>query len=620
MSKPIFLFLLLYLLSFQGISQVAVNTSGETADSSAILDIKSKEKGLLIPRMTTNEISFIQNPANGLIIYNTDEECLYIYVEGTGKWKEVALDTGEITPFSCGDSFLDDRDNKEYATVKIGTQCWMQEPLDVGVKINHTQDPSDNDTIEKYCVGNNTSNCDTYGALYQWSEMMLYGATEGSQGICPSGWHIPSDEDWKKLEGFVDTQYGVGDPEWDLTGWRGLDAGGNLKESGTTHWVSPNTGATNSSGFTALPVGLRYSDGSGFAPLGYGVLSWTSTPDGANAYGRDINWEKATIKRGSYSTQNGFSVRCLKNTDVEDMPPVSPSNPSPEDGSHFQSIYSDLSWDACTDPEGDPVFYNVYFGESSDPPLVASNISSNSYDPDTLDQGSTYHWKVVAMDYSHQIEGPTWSFTTCGENLVDSRDSQSYETVQIGDQCWMAENINIGDTIFGSSIPTNNGIIEKTCYGNNLSNCNNYGGLYAWDELMQYTTQPGAQGICPSGWHIPTDEEWKTLEGSVDSQYGVGDPEWDGTGYRGHDAGMNLKSDSGWWANTGTDIFGFTALPGGRGSPSGSYIGMGEYGQWWTSTQNGSFAWNRQMDYDNDGIDRDDNNKLYSRSVRCLFD
>ena len=303
------------------------------------------------------------------------------------------------------------------------------------------------------------------------------------------------------------------------------------------------------------------------------------------------------------------------------MPPVSPSNPSPEDGLHFQSIYSDLSWDACTDPEGDPVFYNVYFGESSDPPLVASNISSNSYDPDTLDQGSTYYWKVVAMDYSHQIEGPTWSFTTCGENLVDSRDSQSYETVQIGDQCWMAENLNVGTRIDGSQAQADNSTIEKYCYDNNESNCDTYGGLYQWNEMMQYTTQDSVQGICPDGWHIPSDEEWKVLEGTVDTQYPVGDPEWDGYGYRGYDAGKRLKSTTGWTTNTGTDAFGFTALPGGSHDFSGSFSNLGDEGYWWSATEDASTsAWIRGLHYYHDDIPRGHFSKDNGRSVRCLKD
>ena len=84
--------------------------------------------------------------------------------------------------------------------------------------------------------------------------------------------------------------------------------------------------------------------------------------------------------------------------------------------------------------------------------------------------------------------------------------------------------------IHGTMEQSNNGIIEKYCYNNEPDSCTKYGGLYQWNEMMQYTTQQGAQGICPPGWHLPTDEEWKVLEGAVDSQYGIGDPEWDNCG------------------------------------------------------------------------------------------
>jgi len=93
--------------------------------------------------------------------------------------------------------------------------------------------------------------------------------------------------------------------------------------------------------------------------------------------------------------------------------------------------------------------------------------------------------------------------------------------VMIGEQCWMAENLNIGEMIDGSQSMTENGIIEKYCYDNDPENCETYGGLYQWDEMMEYVTDTAVQGICPAGWHLHTDHEWKVLEGTVDSQYPV---------------------------------------------------------------------------------------------------
>ncbi|MCK4980234.1 MAG: hypothetical protein KAS62_07550, partial [Candidatus Delongbacteria bacterium] len=165
-------------------------------------------------------------------------------------------------------------------------------------------------------------------------------------------------------------------------------------------------------------------------------------------------------------------------------------------------------------------------------------------------------------NYGYEIQVPSLdTIWTCGDTLFDPRNGQNYSTVQIGDQCWMAENLNIGTRIDGVDDPADNCIIEKYCYDNDNANCNTCGGLYSWDEMMQYDTTEGIQGICPPGWHIPTDDEWKILEGTVDSQYPVGDPEWDGTSVRGFDAGLNLKSTSGWILNgNGTGLYGFTAL------------------------------------------------------------
>ena len=87
-----------------------------------------------------------------------------------------------------------------------------------------------------------------------------------------------------------------------------------------------------------------------------------------------------------------------------------------------------------------------------------------------------------------------------------------YDTVLIGSQCWMAENLNVGTMVSGTTTMTNNPVIEKYCYQNLDSNCIQDGGLYQWEEAMQYTTVEGAQGICPAGWHIPAESDWQTLE------------------------------------------------------------------------------------------------------------
>ena len=198
---------------------------------------------------------------------------------------------------------------------------------------------------------------------------------------------------------------------------------------------------------------------------------------------------------------------------------------------------------------------------------------------------------------------------------------QVYNTIQIFSQCWLKENLNVGTMIQGTEQMTDNGIMEKYCYNNNPDSCTKYGGLYQWDEMMQYTTQQGLQGICPPGWHIPADKEWKVLEGAVDSQYGIGDNTWDSDCFRGSDAGSNLKTTSGWIFGNGTDAVGFSSLPGGFRGTDGNFDYLSYFGNWWSATGSSSTcAWRRSLYYYDHRAERYSTIEDYGFSVRCLRD
>jgi len=100
---------------------------------------------------------------------------------------------------------------------------------------------------------------------------------------------------------------------------------------------------------------------------------------------------------------------------------------------------------------------------------------------------------------------------TCGNNLTDIRDSKIYPSVQIGSQCWMASNLNYGISISSSKAMVDNCVVEKHCYNDNPATCTSNGGLYQWDELMNYDDTQAAQGLCPPGWHVPMENEWQEL-------------------------------------------------------------------------------------------------------------
>ncbi|GAB4290937.1 MAG: hypothetical protein Kow0068_16300 [Marinilabiliales bacterium] len=200
---------------------------------------------------------------------------------------------------------------------------------------------------------------------------------------------------------------------------------------------------------------------------------------------------------------------------------------------------------------------------------------------------------------------------TCGDTLIDSRDGQQYPTVLIGTQCWMAKNLNYGTMISASTDQSDNGIVEKFCYNDNSANCNIYGGLYQWDELMGYTTTPGVQGICPTGWHVPTDNEWKTLEMAVGMSQSDADID---NAWRGTDEGTKLKLGG---------SSGFDALLGGGKFSTGSFSALNSYGYYYTSneyTANTLNAWRRCFNTTPQIGRWNTFPKTYGFSVRCVKD
>jgi len=222
----------------------------------------------------------------------------YIWAyDGCGYSTVVEIQQATLACSSCGTPITDVRDGKVYNTVLIGGYCWISQNLNIGTRINGSQSQTNNSTIEKYCYNDLETNCDVYGGLYQWPEAMQYVTTQGVQGICPSGWHLPTDAEWTTLTTFLGGE---------------SVAGGKMKEAGTLHWASPNTGATNESGFTALPGGDRSSNGS-FYDLTYYAYFWSSSEYSSSyAWYRYLYYDNDDVYRGYGSKTYGFSVRCVQ--------------------------------------------------------------------------------------------------------------------------------------------------------------------------------------------------------------------------------------------------------------------------------------------------------------------
>ena len=243
-----------------------------------------------------------------------------------------------------------------------------------------------------------------------------------------------------------------------------------------------------------------------------------------------------------------------------------------------------------------------------------------------LKNGAVIYQEAVTNIDSIIFHNPMISnYFACGEaDSVQDKDGNWYQTVQVGTQCWMAENLNTGTMINSTtsgSQQTNNNVIEKYCYNNNLTNCGLYGGLYEWNEAINYgisdTGSVGTtQGVCPTGWHIPTDKEWTTLTNTLG---GIAV------------AGAKLKEvGTVHWSNPNigaTDSSNFTALPGGW-----RYFSGGVFSHWldrahfWSSTEgfNSTHGNSRRLDHDKINVQRyvssNSSNKLNGFSIRCVKD
>ena len=205
-------------------------------------------------------------------------------------------------------------------------------------------------------------------------------------------------------------------------------------------------------------------------------------------------------------------------------------------------------------------------------------------------------------------------------------DGNIYETIQIGNQIWMAENLKVTHYRNGDAIPnvTNNDTWEGLSsgaycyYDNDANNADTYGALYNWYAVDD------SRGLAPEGWHIPTDEEIKELE----MYLGMSQSEADVTGWRGTNEGSKLAGRADLWANGNLendpefDTSGFSFLPGGyRGDSDGYFDNLGNSGYFWSATEgNTDYAWSRDLACNGTEVYRANYNKLHGYSVRCLRD
>ena len=464
--------------------------------------------------------------------------------------------------FSCG--IVADYDGNIYNTVRIGQQCWMKENLrtthyanGVSISAGIWNGSLYSNNRYYYYPANNINLVNDYGYLYNWAAVM-YGSNSsnanpsGIQGICPSGWHVPSVAEWTQLEDYVggQSQYMCGTDNDEIAKALAYTAG--WKNPQTTYYCAPgnNQNANNATGFSALPA-------------------------------------------GSYNAWCGLGY------DLEDT--------------EFSEAVN--YWSTTTQNNSDAQFFRLYYNYS---------YVLTTYDT----KGNGFSVRCLKDDVGGSDGQPC-----SGAATVTDIDNNTYNTVQIGQQCWMKENLRTTRYANGTTIPlTSSSISTTTSYRynphNDASTVPIYGYLYNWPALMHGASgsgnnPSGVQGICPTGWHVPSNAEWTQLESYVSSQ----------TQYQCNSLSYNiaksLASTTGWYTSTETcavgnnlgtnNATGFSVFPAGQCFLYDNECAHGFFGsgaKLWSATQ----AYTVSFSYSWSDVFLSNNDNSTGCSVRCLRD
>ena len=483
-----------------------------------------------------------------------------------------------------------------YDVVSMGCQCWFAENLRTtyyrngdqpssGLTetqfVNHTEGalthygegelcitcanssigwtPGPNSYQFDACIDDSLS-LEVYGHLYNGY------AVEDARGLCPSGWHVSTRDEWVELKDFVENTLG------------------HYYEGNILNAQLPSSNGNDMYGFGILPGGTRESPGN-FKYGGDKAYFWTTDFSIISLFQNAGNLVISSPGVSASAKQNALSVRCLMDADF-------------------------ISNQGCTDP----AYLEFDSTANTDDGSCTNRLGCT--DPTYLE----YDAEANVDDGSCTTQQPE----PC---LGPSMDGYNYNVVRIGDQCWFAENLRTTLYADGSVIPagfTDGDWVSTTSgatavYGESSGTCQDYSpdidpcddvqSLEEYGRLYNWYAVDDARGLCPSGWHVPTDGEWTVLE-----DYLLAKCYWD-------DA-RALQTTYGWNGdNNGTDDFGFSALPGGeRSYYNGYFYDAGTDGFWWSSTPNNSNGWRRYIAASNPDVGQNNVNPGNGNSVRCLKD
>ena len=460
------------------------------------------------------------------------------------------------------DSITDKRDGKTYKTVTIGEQTWMAENL----RFNYSGSDASN-----YCYKNNDSDCDKYGRLYTWSEDM-------ARNICPSGWHLPDNEDWKTL----------------INSTGGVDYAGHKLKARST-WSNSGKGS-DAYCFTALAAGFRDTS-KNYSQQGLNASFWSATRyNDTDVLYWSLNADNKLVIRDVGNRNNAFSVRCIKGSKTFYYSSMRSSSSSAKSSSSVRSSSSARSSSSVRSSSSARSSSSV---RSSSSAISSSSVQSSS---STISSSSIQSSSSAKSSSSIQSSSSVISNNSDYKydpakvihgTLTDSRDGQEYKIVTIGNQTWMAENLryeiprDTADTVdvFCPQDPDTLALVG--CY-------------YTWKAAMK---------ACPEGWQLPNQSNWKTLVNQISwtAPWGI------------LETVCNTNSLT-YNSIQGNDVYGLNITPSGTCNSITKKIIFGGSAEFWTSTALDEFFHGIAVfSFINDNLKTDSYTELSAfKSVRCL--
>lgn len=572
---------------------------------------------------------------------------------GTSYGNEISFTTNNSYDFVCELAQAIDFDGNNYNTIQIGTQCWTKENL----RTVHYGDGTLialGDTLNRtipyrYYPNGDSNNVSTYGFLYN-SAAVINGEHSSNKvpsevrGICPEGWHLPSDAEWYILENFVSSQQGyVCNSTTNIAKALASDIGWS-SSTGSCE-VGNNQSSNNASRFSALPAGYEAHNTNPYASNFWkrGAYFWTATlyQNNENAllrYARYLQYNSAILHRYPCNTFDAYSVRCLRDYI---LPPTVTIGEVTNIGLDSAVVIGNVTADGGDSVSERGICWSMSPNPTTDDEALIAGGGEGSFTSilTNLSEGTTYYVRAYAINnagtgYSEQV-----SFTTnmpafeCGSSTVCDYDGNVYHTMRIGLQCWTKENMRAEHFSDGTSIPhrntqvSGNGIARYSP-NNSAANVAAYGYLYtrraALNNVDNSTAKPsGVQGVCPVGWHVPSMAEWNTLFSYVGSQIAY---QCDNNSAN---IAVALASTTGWNSSTkncavGTspsnnNATGFSAMPAGNGY--GYYLEFGQNAYFWTTNKHSFYEGTRiQINYDTSKVTSDNVTDMMPYSVRCVHD